>query len=927
MTCTDKHGDNIRVFVRIRPFNENEEKKNCVEVLNSKQVLLKTSNQKKFNFDGVFGPESRQVILYKTMGKSLISEILSGYNCTVFAYGQTGSGKTFTMSGGVPNVKKLDMQSNVKANGSGSYSSSPYGGVCPLNEKSGLIPRVLSELFVKLHSLQQQYTVRCSYLELYNEDLRDLLAINDDPARIRIFDDQRNKGGVIIQGIEEVTVHNGYDVFKLLQKGQDKRRTAVTQMNEQSSRSHTIFSIIVHTRELGKDGEELVKMGKLNLIDLAGSENISRSGAVEKRAREAGNINQSLLTLGRVIKALAEKNTHIPFRESKLTRILRDSLGGRTKTTIIATISPCITNADETLSTLDYANNARVITNKPEVNQQISQKALMAQYVEDINRLRKDLSAAQSGEGVFIDAENFKKFLIDQEMHKKQLLDKASIICNLERQLQLIEEEKELREAEWVTLTVSFEETQIELQKIKFMYKELESEKKEHEFLAQRYQRTAEELYQESQGLLSMVKSSSYNEALLSEKVEKLYAAATQNNQTIKKISKKMEDLYNDIVPLISYYMNSSVDHNKTLLNAMNGLHKFQMDSCHEMQDITSTLKSNLDNNTDKIEEHIKDNNRNSEKWKETLINRCTDYINSVTSLGQWNTSHFNLFIENFIESESCRQNELASKVMGTLGETSSNIVKSKSNLSSNLSTIQSHIETELKEILRVELSNIDQTDDSLKEFSRWRDEVIELMNATFDKVIKIGMEYENQNANNLLRLKDMEEMIKKTFRSIREKVETFMENCLRALCSMNDMIDENPVGFLMQADFDQLFSSYDVTMQEQNNLEKENLVRILRDINNCNDKFASESTDTISKLCNTVQEGSHAVQKSVEHQQLQIMEIEKASRLLNELAVQDDKEFSEDFHDFNAAIVDSINKLKNTAALAQNGSVHFTHH
>lgn len=173
-------------------------------------------------------------------------------------------------------------------------------------------------------------------------------------------------------------------------------------MNAHSSRSHTIFSITVHIRENTDDGEELMKTGKLNLVDLAGSENIGRSGAVERRAREAGNINQSLLTLGRVITSLVERAPHIPYRfsiffiyfnsvfenlnfkcefffcrESKLTRLLQDSLGGRTKTSIIATISPAAANLEETLSTLDYAHRAKNITNRPEVNQKLTKKALL----------------------------------------------------------------------------------------------------------------------------------------------------------------------------------------------------------------------------------------------------------------------------------------------------------------------------------------------------------------------------------------------------------------------------------------------------------------------------------------------------------------------------------------------------------------------
>merc|ERR1712018_806195 len=182
------------------------------------------------------------------------------------------------------------------------------------------------------------------------------------------------KGSVIIQGLEEIQVHDKQEVYKILERGSIKRQTAETKMNANSSRSHTVFTVTVFVNQQSIDGEDMLKIGKLNLVDLAGSENIGRSGAVDKRAREAGNINQSLLTLGRVITSLVDRTPHIPYRESKLTRLLQDSLGGRTKTSIIATVSPASINLEETLSTLDYAHRAKNIQNKPELNQKISKK-------------------------------------------------------------------------------------------------------------------------------------------------------------------------------------------------------------------------------------------------------------------------------------------------------------------------------------------------------------------------------------------------------------------------------------------------------------------------------------------------------------------------------------------------------------------------
>uniref|UniRef100_UPI00358E252A kinesin-like protein KIF11-B n=1 Tax=Myxine glutinosa TaxID=7769 RepID=UPI00358E252A len=187
-------------------------------------------------------------------------------------------------------------------------------------------------------------------------------------------------------------------------------------------------------KETTIDGEELVKVGKLNLVDLAGSENIGRSGAVDKRAREAGNINQSLLTLGRVITALVERTPHVPYRESKLTRLLQDSLGGRTKTSIIATISPAAINVEETLSTLDYAFRAKNIMNKPEVNQRLTKRALIKEYTEEIERLKRELAASREKSGVYLPFDNYERMqtqLTSQEQLLTHYMDKIAV-CELE---------------------------------------------------------------------------------------------------------------------------------------------------------------------------------------------------------------------------------------------------------------------------------------------------------------------------------------------------------------------------------------------------------------------------------------------------------------------------------------------------------------
>lgn len=210
----------------------------------------------------------------------------------------------------------------------GDLTPTPMGNP---SANAGMIPRVLFRLFHTLETSGSDFSVKISYIELYNEELRDLLTTDlsapsgstqpmgmaskekATDAGLKIFDDA-SKRGVFIQGLEEIAVKDSKDALALLTKGSDRRQIAATKFNDHSSRSHSVFSITVHIKETSAMGDDLLKIGKLNLVDLAGSENIGRSGAENKRAREAGMINQSLLTLGRVINALVDKAQHVPYR-------------------------------------------------------------------------------------------------------------------------------------------------------------------------------------------------------------------------------------------------------------------------------------------------------------------------------------------------------------------------------------------------------------------------------------------------------------------------------------------------------------------------------------------------------------------------------------------------------------------------------------
>lgn len=413
---------NINVVVRCRGRNEREVKENSTVVVRTEGVkgnmveLAMGPNalsNKTYNFDRVFSPAADQSIVFDEVVKPILDEMISGFNCTIFAYGQTGTGKTYTMSGNM--TEQFGMMS----------------------DDAGIIPRVLNGLFQKLEVDDTDCSVRCSFIELYNEELRDLLSPDDRANNLKIYDDNSRKGhaATVVQGMEERHITSATDGLRWLQEGSLRRQVAATKCNDLSSRSHTVFTITLHTKRKHENGEDYLSTGKLNLVDLAGSENIQRSGAENKRAAEAGLINKSLLTLGRVINALVDRNQHIPYRESKLTRLLQDSLGGRTKTCIIATISPAKSNLEETISTLDYAFRAKNIKNKPQLNALMNKKTLLREYSFEIEKLKSELIATRQRNGVYLSNENYEELTSQNESRRILTEDQAAKIETLESNL------------------------------------------------------------------------------------------------------------------------------------------------------------------------------------------------------------------------------------------------------------------------------------------------------------------------------------------------------------------------------------------------------------------------------------------------------------------------------------------------------------
>ncbi|XP_077466000.1 kinesin-like protein KIF3A isoform X2 [Stigmatopora argus] len=370
--------DNVKVVVRCRPLNQKEKAmchKQAVAVDENRGTItvnkLETQHEppKTFTFDTVFGPESKQLDVYNLTARPIVDSVLAGYNGTIFAYGQTGTGKTFTME-----------------------------GVRAVPELRGIIPNSFAHIFGHIAKSEgdTRFLVHVSYLEIYNEEVRDLLA-KDQTQRLEVK--ERPDVGVYIKDLSGYVANNADDMDRIMTLGNKNRSVGSTNMNEHSSRSHAIFTITIECSEKGVDGNQHVRMGKLHLVDLAGSERQGKTGATGQRLKEATKINLSLSTLGNVISALVDgKSTHVPYRNSKLTRLLQDSLGGNSKTLMCANIGPADYNYDETISTLRYANRAKNIKNKARINED-PKEALLRKFQKEIEDLKKKLEEGEEISG------------------------------------------------------------------------------------------------------------------------------------------------------------------------------------------------------------------------------------------------------------------------------------------------------------------------------------------------------------------------------------------------------------------------------------------------------------------------------------------------------------------------------------------------
>uniref|UniRef100_A0AC11CW61 Kinesin family member 3B n=1 Tax=Ovis aries TaxID=9940 RepID=A0AC11CW61_SHEEP len=505
-----KSSESVRVVVRCRPMNGKEKaasydkvvdvdvKLGQVSVKNPKGVAHEMP--KTFTFDAVYDWNAKQFELYDETFRPLVDSVLQGFNGTIFAYGQTGTGKTYTMEG---------------------VRGDP--------EKRGVIPNSFDHIFTHIsRSQNQQYLVRASYLEIYQEEIRDLLS-KDQTKRLELK--ERPDTGVYVKDLSSFVTKSVKEIEHVMNVGNQNRSVGATNMNEHSSRSHAIFVITIECSEVGLDGENHIRVGKLNLVDLAGSERQAKTGAQGERLKEATKINLSLSALGNVISALVDgKSTHIPYRDSKLTRLLQDSLGGNAKTVMVANVGPASYNVEETLTTLRYANRAKNIKNKPRVNED-PKDALLREFQEEIARLKAQLEKRSIGRRKRLLKEKEKKMedlrrekdaaevlgakikameskllvggknIVDHTNEQQKILEqKRQEIAEQKRREREIQQQMESRDEETLELKETYsslqQEVDIKTKKLKKLFSKLQAVKAEIHDLQEEHIKERQELEQ-----------------------------------------------------------------------------------------------------------------------------------------------------------------------------------------------------------------------------------------------------------------------------------------------------------------------------------------------------------------------------------------------------------------------------------------------
>ena len=648
---TDNNNEYLKVMVRIRPPLPREIEfgipfRSISEVSSDNKMIiiyeyLGTSTnelfrqhefiqnpsmfqQHRFTFDYIFDQDSTQLEIYQKAAKPSVKSLFDGYNSTILAYGQTGTGKTYTMEGFT---------------------------LVPFDDKRGLVPRVIEDIFLYINNIKEKnkeikFSIRTSYLQIYNEYISDLLIPQNKNLNIR----EDKKKGIFVDGLSEWVVNNSNEIYTLLGKGTENRAIASTTMNEISSRSHAIFIIILEQNTLGYDNN-IRKISKLNLVDLAGSERTRITGAKGKQLEESKKINKSLSALGNVINALTELKgniNHIPYRDSKLTRLLEDSLGGNCITTMITMISPCQNFISETLSSLSFAKRAKRIKNRPIKNKEINHQALMKQYEIILKNLKEELIKKEE----ILNENNLMKQI-------KQLTeDKNNIIKQLEITSQnYLKEKEEKKNLEKKLETMINTKDNLEIEKTPQFKSALEQKQ---EILLQEFDNKLKQYQNDN-------KQSNNNT-----EIERYKNLILKQREIMSDLTKKINEKDESIVQLQEEkdLLEKMNEQQNNYISSLNKNFKNLIEYCKEKVKENDEILENYMNIYKKINNDISNKtNKNTKKYLPYNYSLENNPINNINNISSLNSSMTSINLNNDIEIALLTPEEKIKELKGILQE------------------------------------------------------------------------------------------------------------------------------------------------------------------------------------------------------------------------------------------------------------------
>lgn len=603
---------NIKVVCRVRPLNEAEEKAGSKFVLKFPTDDSVSLGGKVYVYDKVFKPNATQELVYNTAAKPIVADVLSGYNGTIFAYGQTSSGKTHTME-----------------------------GVMGDSVLQGIIPRIVQDIFSYIYQMEEnlEFHIKVSYFEIYLDKIRDLLDISK--TNLAVHEDKNRVP--FVKGATERFVSSPEEVMEVIDEGKANRHVAVTNMNEHSSRSHSVF--LINVKQENIDSQKKL-CGKLYLVDLAGSEKVSKTGAEGAVLDEAKNINKSLSALGNVISALADGNkSHVPYRDSKLTRILQESLGGNARTTMIICSSPASYNESESKSTLLFGQRAKTIKNTVMVNEELTAEEWKRRYEKEkeknarlkgmLQRYEDELAKWRAGEAVTSD-EQFDMKDMTSSMSKESLTPSSSMMTLPSGPVTAASDEERQRwELEKQQLYQQLDDKDDEINNQSQLVEQLKSQMMEQEELIASLRRDNETVQQEL-GRIQAENDSAKDEVKeVLQALEELAMNYDQKSQEVESKTRENETLTDDLSKKLSIINSLEADLSQAKDNNLHQKKRameMMMSLLKDLSDIGTVVGGNAADfkpsisTTDKIEEEFTVARLYVSKMKsevKTLVQRC----------------------------------------------------------------------------------------------------------------------------------------------------------------------------------------------------------------------------------------------------------------------------------------------------------------